>query len=57
MKDKYRIVCQMDDTWIVEEYIEDNWKGDWMSIHHCELKGEQGYYEAKAWIERRKAKK
>lgn len=52
---KYRIVCSLDDTWTVEEYIEGNWKGDWYVVYTCELKGDQGYYEAKAWIKRKEA--
>lgn len=51
MNDKYRIVCQMDDTWIIQERC----GLEWMSVHHCELKGEKGYYEAKAWIKRKEA--
>lgn len=49
---KYRIVCNMDDTWTVQERTAD---GGWMGVHHCELKCEQGYYEAKAWIKRKEA--
>lgn len=49
---KYRIVCSLDDTWVVQERMSD---GSWMSVHHCELKAEQGYYEAKAWIKRKEA--
>lgn len=54
MIDKYRIVCNIDDTWYVQERTPE---GDWMSIHHCELKGGQGYYEAKAWINRKEGEK
>lgn len=48
----YRIVCSLEDTWVVQERMSD---GSWMSVHHCELKAEQGYYEAKAWIKRKEA--
>jgi hypothetical protein len=48
---KYRIVCLADDTWVVQERNGD----DWWTVHHCELKCEQGYYEAKAWLKRKEA--
>ena len=54
MNYKYRIVCYIDDTWVVQERTPE---GDLMSIHHCELKGEQGYYEAMAWMSRKEAEK
>ena len=54
MRYKYRIVCEIDDTWQVQERTAD---GGWMSCHHCELKGEQGYYEAKAWLSRKEGEK
>ena len=38
MIDKYRIVCNIDDTWVVQERMGD---GSWMSVHHCELKAVQ----------------
>ena len=51
---KYSIVCEYpSDIYKVMEQaytIEQGWC--WMEIHRCELKGEQGYYEAKAWIEK-----
>ena len=54
MRYKYRIVCEIDDTWQVQERTAD---GGWMSVHHCELKGEKGYYEAKAWLGRKETEK
>lgn len=50
---KYRIVCLADDTWVVQERNGE----DWWTVHHCELKAEQGYYEAKAWLKRKEAEK
>lgn len=53
MRENYRIVFQMDDTWIIQK----RYGREWMSVHHCEIKGEQGYYEAKAWINRKEGEK
>ena len=54
MNYKHRIVCNLDDAWIIQERTPE---GEWMSIHHCELKGEKGYYEAKAWLQRKEESK
>lgn len=45
---KYRIVCDQDDNWMVQEHMPD---GSWMTAHHIEQKGRQAFYEAKAWID------
>ena len=48
----YRIICYWpSEDWAVQERIEkDDHTTDWMEVHRCESKGEEGYNEAKKWI-------
>lgn len=48
---KYKIVYYWpSDIWAVKEQIESDGKTDWMEVHRCESKGENGYNEAKKWL-------
>ena len=48
---KYRIVCEYpSDQWTVQEQNELYGRPISVVVHICDLKGEKGYYEAKAWI-------
>ena len=48
---KYKIVCYCpSEVWAILERIEFNGKQDWMEVHRCESKGEEGYNEEKKWI-------
>lgn len=48
MKKEYRIICYYpSDVWAVQERIDLN---DWMEVHRCEGKGEQGFAEAQQWL-------
>ena len=48
----YRIVCTYpSDVWVVQEQVEkDDHTTDWMEVHRCTEKGEEGYKEAKKWL-------
>lgn len=48
----YRIVCTWpDEEWLVQERIEkDDHTADWMEVHRCTEKGEEGYKVIKKWI-------
>lgn len=48
----YRIVCTYPgDVWAIQEQVEkDDHTPDWMEVHRCTAKGEDGYLEAKQWI-------
>lgn len=49
---KYKIVCYWPfEKWAVLEQVEkDDHTTDWMGVHICTAKGEDGYKEAKKWI-------
>lgn len=48
---KHRILCRWPhESWEVQEEVNNNGKTDWMTIHHCEGKGDEGYKEAKKWL-------
>lgn len=48
---KYKIICYWpSEAWAVLEPIEFDGKPDWMEVHRCTAKGEEGYNEAKQWI-------
>lgn len=48
----YRIVNYWpSEVWIVLEQVEkDDHTTDWMEVHRCTAKGEEGYNEAKQWL-------
>lgn len=48
---KYRIVMSMDGTWCVQEFDEKSIFINWNLCHVCKEKNEEGYYEAKKWME------
>lgn len=50
---KYRIVCEYpSDQWTVQEQNELYGNPISVVVHICELKGKEGYEEAKQWIEK-----
>lgn len=52
MKDKkiYRIVCSPNEVWSVQEMVETDYRSDWMEAYRCTAQGEDGYKEAKRWL-------
>ena len=49
---QYRIICfYPSEEWAVQEMVMDEYRGNWMSIHHCTEKGKDGYNEVKKWKE------
>lgn len=47
----YRIICYWpSEAWAVLEPIEFDGKPDWMEVHRCVGKKQNGYDEAKNWI-------
>lgn len=47
----YKIICYWpSEVWAVLEPIEFDGKSDWMEVHRCTEKGEEGYKEVKKWI-------
>jgi hypothetical protein len=48
---KYKIICYYpSETWAVLECVEFNGSADWMEVHRCTEKGEEGYKEIKKWL-------
>ena len=52
----HRIVCTYPgEVWVVQEQVEkDDHTTDWMEVHRCTEKGEEGYKEVKKWIKENK---
>ncbi len=48
----YRIICYCpSEVWAVQEQVEkDDHSTDWMEVHRCVGKKQNGYDEAKNWI-------
>lgn len=48
----YRIICYWpSEVWAVQERIEkDDHTIDWVEVHRCNEKGENGYNEIKNWL-------
>lgn len=48
---QYRIVCDMEGRFSVQQYLENNWSGSWWEVHRCENRNEAGLNEARKWID------
>lgn len=52
-KSKTRIaISAKDGEVLVEYFIEENWTGDWYTVHTCKGKWDDGFQEAKEWVDR-----
>lgn len=48
----YRLVCDVQGRWTLQTKVEkDDHTADWMTVTHFEKTNEEGYYEAKKWME------
>lgn len=48
----YRLVCDMQGRWTLQTKVEkDDHTADWMTVMNFEKTNEEGYYEAKKWME------
>ena len=50
-QEQYRIVCDIEGNFSVQQYLENNWSGSWWEVHRCENKNEAGLNEARKWID------
>ena len=50
-QEQYRIVCDIEGNFSVQQYLENNWSGSWWEVHRCENRNEAGLNEARKWID------
>lgn len=48
----FRLVCDMEGKWTLQTRVElTDHRTDWMSVRHFDARNEEGYHEAKKWME------